>query len=218
MNVISPYSFINDCLNDLRQQKAHLTRTEYRYAKQTIQAIQILIMEKDVIASLLDETERNLKITQMTKLIAEPGLVPGKSKDEIEQSIMARVELLRIAYLSDKEKNETFLLYKIGFIGPPCFNGRVITLQHYLFQRQGIKTDLFYEFSTEIDGSAVELEEIMYQYLECHPSDSSSLPTLEQLKKFTKERSELFSGLSFDINQTDIQAIYKRACDFYTGI
>lgn len=218
MNVTKKDTFINNCLNDLRLQEANLTRTEYRYAEQTILAIQILMTKKDEIASFLDETDRNLKITQMTQLIAEPGLVPGTSQEEIEQSIIARVELLRTAYLKDKEKNETFLLYRMGFVGPPCFNGRLITLQHYVYQRHGIKTDLFYEFRTDIDSAAIQLEEIMYQYLDSHPTDSSSSPTLEQLQTFAEEQPKVFSDLSFSMNSTNIQAIYKRASNFYTGV
>lgn len=218
MNTITTTCFFDDCLDDLRLQKEHLTRTEYRYAKQTILAIRILLQEKAVLANLLDETERNLKITQLTRLTAEPGLVPGKCRDEIEQSIMARVELLRTAYLADKEKNETFLLFRMGFIGPPCFNGRVITLQHYVYERLGIKTDLFYEFRTDIDSAAIALEETMYHYLDCHPSDSATPPSLEQLQAFAKEQPELFSGLSFTLDQPNIRTIYKRAHDFYTGI
>jgi len=210
-----PSQIIEECLSDLDSKKECLTATEYRYAYDTIKGIGLLLKEKKLICSLHDETERNAKITKMTRLMAEPGLVPGENEKEVEKSIMARVDLVKTAYLFDKEKAETILLYKEGFLGPPCFNGRVITLQHYVLQRQGIKTDLFYEFSTEIDSSAIQLEEIMYSCVEFLELEKSTPPSLEQLQNYATEKPSIFQEASIDINSKNIKATYSRACEFF---
>lgn len=211
---ITSSNIIDACLQDLNSHIKLLTTTEFRYAKDTIKGIALLLKEKEEICALLDETERNSKITKMTKLMAEPGLVPGKSKEEIEISILARVDLLKTAFLFDKKKNETIFLYKEGFMGPPCFNGRVITLQHYVLQRQGIKTDLFYEFKTPVDGLATQLEEIMYT---CSESLGlkGTIPSLEQVKHFATIEPEIFKKACINVNSKNIKTIYSRACEFY---
>lgn len=217
INDIEIPSFIHLCLTDLEQRSKELTSTETRYAKQTIAALGILYSEKKDLCQLTNETERNLKITELTKLIAEPGLIPGNTPEEIENAILCRINLLRCAFLYDSAREETVLLYKQGFIGPPCFNGRVITLQHYVLKRQGIKTDFFYEFSTPFDDQAVQLEEIMYSCNQYFALKDDNPPSLAQLKEFAKLNPKVFSKGSLNMDSDNILDIYRRACEFFVG-
>lgn len=207
--------FFHDCLVDLNANRSNLTNSQYKWALETIRGLQLLSDNIDYISEFLDETERNTAITKLTNLLAEPGLIPGNDSQTIRQSILARVDVIRKAYLFDLKKNETFLLYQEGFIGPPCFNGRVITLQHYVYARQGIKTDLFWEFSTDVDKEAIELEDIMYDCTSTEADQNESVPTLSDIAIFLNAHPEVKHSLSFTIDHPQIQAIYDRACQFF---
>lgn len=216
--------FFHDCLVDLNANRSNLTNSQYKWALETIRGLQLLSDNMDHISEILDETERNTAITKLTNLLAEPGLIPGNDSQTIRQSILARVDVIRKAYLFDLnknetfllyQKNETFLLYQEGFIGPPCFNGRVITLQHYVYARQGIKTDLFWEFSTDVDKEAIELEDIMYGCASTEADQNEGVPTLRDIAIFLDAHPEVKNSLSFTIDHPQIQAIYDRACQFF---
>lgn len=227
-------SFFTDCFIDLESQKENLSNTEYQWAKTTIKAVEILSIKKDEFSTLLNEGERNEGIHQQTGLIVEIGFIPGKNENELKSSIECRVNLLRMAYLFDKKEKETFLFFRLAFMGPPCFNGRMITLQHYVSKRQPdamilknletahsilleqkISSDLYYKYQTSVDQQAVALESYMYEFAKTDDFLSNSPPDLEDLIAFSKKAPEvaILYDLNFDSEQ--INFIYERACEFY---
>ncbi len=206
--------FFRDCYSDLESQRANLTATQYTWAETTIQALEILFKEKVEIASILDEKTRNEKITEKTGLIAEPGLLEGTTVNEVKKAIDRRVKECKKAYYFDKEQKETFLFFREAFLGPPCFNGRVITLQHYILERQNIQVEGLYEYKSDCDEAAAHIEECLHEYMETSGSSKKDLPSLEKITQFivdSSDRSErYYEHLSLES--------YRRACQFYRGV
>jgi hypothetical protein len=225
-------SIFRECLDDLKSKKLQLTATEYKWAKATIVAIQILQTKKIIFSSLNEEVYRNREISLRTGLLAEDGLIPGKNQSDLEKSIELRIELLKAAYVYDREKHETLLFFKKAFLGPPCFNGRIITLQEYVEKRQGskaeiilrcvahhlyclqhgLKSDLYVQVKSDLDEQAARLEAFMYM---CTEKEQKGIPSLEAVKKFAQNNLDLAieSGVCFE--NKNLQAVYYRACEFF---
>jgi len=97
-------------------------------------------------------------------------------------------------------------LWKEGFKGPPCFNGRIITLQNFILKRQGIESELFFRARMEMDDLAVRVEEMMYHCAQENELDG--IPSLEQVKEFVRKRGG-------EIRVEDVEKVYKRAVAFF---
>lgn len=209
---IQPQTFFDDCLIDLESQRKDLTPTEYTSAKNTINGIKIIYEEKESLSSTEDENERNQKITDLTKLITDKGLISGSTPEEIEASLFTVVNELMSAYLFDKDKNETFLFFRMAFMSPPCFNSRIKTLQDYVLARQKIKLPLYFETSCSYDKFAIQLEELMYKYDEDKKKKSTLPPSLEKLLLFIKQNP---NHSKIMLPKNNLEKIYERACEFY---
>lgn len=202
---------LQSCKNDVEAYRASLTPTEYLYAKQVIYGLEKIIKQRAHIATLTQESKRNQYITDLTGLIAEPGLLPGKTSEEIEESIDIRINSLISSYHADKEKGDTLFFFKNGFIGPPCFNGRLDTLEHYAYEKHGFKTKLFFEYHLDWDQDAVALEDLMH-----HVSTSyDEPPTQKELSQYSK--TPIGDQIKAILLRDPSGKIYKRACEFFTG-
>ncbi len=210
-------NILNECNYELNsfQKKQLITFTQYSYAIQVIEGLVKIYHQKDYISKILCENQRNAYITKLTNLIAETGLLPGETFECILNSIDIRINVFIQTYLLDKKNHDTLSFFKQAFIGPPCFNGRLITLEHYLFSKYGIKNPLFYEYSTEWDQEAVQLEEFMHSYFADRNEDSICPPTLEKLTEYSKEKMN--ADLQRLLQSDSLNSIYQRACQFYTG-
>lgn len=207
--------FFSNCLRDLKEKKSSLTSTEYRYTKEVVIALHILFNDQTSLIKISSEKERNFRITKITNLIAEPGLIPGKSEEEIQNSIATRLMQFKEAYLSDRSRNETLIFFKSAFIGPPCFNGRLITMQHYMHERQGYKPEMFYEYQTKYDDQASQWEEMMYKCIECLALSEEIPPSFEQLKTFSLGKPVEFKKFNINLENENARYIYNRACQFF---
>lgn len=210
MEPLEKIKILDHALLDLKNLKGTLTATEYRYAKETIAALKVIQALQDNLILIPDEDNRNNFITEKAKLIAEPGLVPGRTDSEIASSIATRINDFIFIYESEKKSNRLSLFFQFGFTGPPCFNGRVNTLAEYMAQATGIKSDLFFNYRTSFDKEANQIEDVIYDWMEENKSDK--LPTKNELKQFliSKEQNDLLSLLA----SSNGSCIYKRAIEF----
>lgn len=211
-------SVISECHYELEKlNQCHtVTQTQYIYAKQVLLGLEQIYIHRDTISGILNEDKRNGYITQLTHLIAETGLIPGNSSSEILQAMDIRITGLVETYLLDKKNNDLLSFFREGFVGPPCFNGRLITLEHYAFSKYHIKNPLFYDFHTPWDKEAVEIEEIMHAYVEHEGREVSIPPSLEALRSYSLE-NHLNANLQSILHSDHLNLIYKRACQFFTG-
>src|ERR1700733_10776054 len=76
------------CFRDtLTTAQSLLTWTAYDRSLATVKALEILENNKQDFAAIRNERDRNNKITELTKLTAEPGLIPGELPEEIAKNI-----------------------------------------------------------------------------------------------------------------------------------
>lgn len=205
----------SEILQDLGSYKKKLTTTAYRYAKETIIALQILQSHTLELCKIKNEDMRNQKITDLTGLIAEPGLVKGSQEDEIANNLALLIQILFSAFEIDKKNNDTLSLYKDGFMGPPCFNGRMITLTEYVQVKQKFMDPLLLSDKKSYDQLAYEYSELMYRCRE-----DSSLPNLQEFIIYLsnpniqnyRRHQEIIHG----VNPT-FEEIYKRACELFVS-
>jgi len=194
--------------DDLIAKQEHLTSTQFRYALEVVLAIGLLNSNRESIINVSDESERNNKITNLTGLIAEPGLVSGLTSDEVLESLEQRIDLLKTSYLVDKENDDTISLWRDGFIGPPCFNGRMITLQEYrsqkqlLIDRSSIDNLVTVSDQTDYDEKALEMVELMYEF------NYDELPEKSEFKKFIESSDKEGFLIEYD-------KLYRRAVELY---
>ncbi|MCB1118908.1 MAG: hypothetical protein KDK65_03015 [Chlamydiia bacterium] len=179
--------FYQECLSDLEQQA--LTPTQKKFALETIVALAWIEREIDTIMTKPTDSARNRYITDQTELIAEEGFSLNRNM------LLARVDTFKNGYLAAKQANTTGDLFQKGFVGPPCFNGRLQTLEGYLLG--GI--DLFND-ATDYDQEANQLLEEMYGI------SDDNIPCFNELnQKLPPEWT----------SRTDLEKIYKRACEFW---
>lgn len=193
-----------ECKNALNQCSHTLTSTQYHYAIEVIGGLAWLENNSQIICSIANENERNNYITKATSLVAETGLIQGNSKDEIKQSILNRTEEYREAYLFDRARQKLNDFFAKAFVGPPCFNGRLITLKEYIENEQ--KRISIYPFTRHMDydKEAAELENIIYGWME--KNDTQEIPTLTVLKQSM--------GLHPLVQHIELPVIYSRAKEF----
>lgn len=210
MEPIERMQVISVSLEELDNLKDQLSLTEYRYAKETITALKILLEIEPELVSISNEDLRNNFITSKTQLIAEPGLLPGSNKQLIISSLDTRIKDFVFIYSNEREKGRLPLFFKFAFMGPPCFNGRINTMNEYMEQATGVSSDLYFNYTTSFDREANAIENVIYDWME--ESKTTKLPSLEDLKDYLKtiEDEPLFKMLS----QPNGSIIFKRACEF----
>ncbi len=192
-------SFYADCLKELAACRSKLNFSQFRYALEVIAGMAWLERNAESLARELNESARNRLITEKTSLMAEPGLIPGNTEEGIKKIVAVRIEMFKQAFSFDKERDALPAFFAYAFVGPPCFNGRLITLQEYILKEQkGIATYDF-ECHFEYDKEACDLEEILYE-LKDH--------SLEKVKEYLKETQNLLG------EHPHLTSIYKRACEF----
>jgi hypothetical protein len=209
--------FFKECYNDLDSKKKMLTSIEYKWAFNTIRAIEILQSEKDLFSSIAEERERNNEITFHTKLVAKPGLIPGTNKNELELSIDKKVKKLESTYLFDKLHGETYTFFRDGFLGPSSFNDRMNTLKNYQLRMHKIRTQHLDENFFHIDPSALKLEEFMYITNDILGLSSKTPPPFDTLMAFIKSHAELAKQYGIDQSLKNMIVVYKRACNLFLG-
>src|SRR4051794_33988732 len=101
------------------------------YVEGTIEGLEKLFENRESIASVGNENLRNKTIMNFTKLLAEPGFCMGKTDNERMANIIEKIDLLRTSFEYAESHNDLDDYFKNGFIGDPCFNGRMITLTEY---------------------------------------------------------------------------------------
>lgn len=205
--------FYTSCLKDLSIQQSKLTRTECSYAMGTILAIAILEKNATELSRLVNEYQRNLKITELTGIGAEPELTSGKNPDEIYSSIMFRVNEVKETYIADAKKNDTWSFFQLGFLGPPCFNGRINTLEEYIAEKHQEKPRSIVSDKTPYDKEALEFCELMYEYNDSHTPKIDDLPEQDSFFIYLKSMDE-YASLS---KETYIK-IYQRASQLYVKV
>lgn len=210
MEPLEKMQIIKVTLEELDKFKDQLSLTEYRYAKETIVALKILLEIEPELVSISNEDLRNNLITSKTNLIAEPGLIPGSCRQQIISSLDTRIKDFVFIYSNEKEKDRLPLFFKYAFMGPPCFNGRINTMNEYIRQATGVYSDLYFNYTTSFDREANLIENVIYDWME--QNKTTKLPSLEDLKIYltTVEDKSLFKMLS----KPNGSIILKRACEF----
>ncbi len=201
-----------EILTDLQLQSGRLSACQIRYSLETILALAAIEVRAEEICSIFDENRRNAKIQSITGLIAEPGLVPGNTQELILQNLTSLVNDLFFAYTFDREHEDTFSLYSLGFIGPPCFNGRIITLREYIASKQLLIDPTSLSDKTEYDLLACSYMELLY---EVYREGSNEIPTLEALVSYLKTRSNYDIEHRHLVESSDFPKVYKRACELF---
>lgn len=209
--------FFKECFSDLDSQKKMLTSIEYKWASNTIRAIEILQSEKDLISSILDETERNKEITFKTKLVAKPGLIPGINKNELELSIDKKMQKLKSTYLFDKLHGETYIFFRDAFLGPSSFNERMNSLKNHQLRMHKNRNQNLDENFFNVDPSALKLEEFMYITNEILGLPGKTPPHFETLMSFIQSHAELAKQYGIDPSLKNIHVVYKKACNLFLG-
>lgn len=204
-------SSLQDALRSLQEYAPSLSKTEFLYAKETILALHAIETHKAAIIAIPNENERNTFITTITGIIAEEGLFPGQSPEEIVSSIDTRIQAFIKTFFHQKECNLLNNFFKYSFVGPPCLNGRIITSEWYGFSQHGEKHPLFFYHHTDADADAVVIEELMYIV----PSDDSSAPRLEQLQEYINTHSGAYPEAAKILVSNRVEAVYARACTFF---
>lgn len=203
-------------LEQIYNTKKSITKTEFDYAKEVIIALDLLEQKKEMVSEILDETLRNIKVTEITKLVAEPFLIPGENSQDIKHAIEVRVNEFIRAYRFDKEKDLLDRFFSKAFVGPACFNGRITTMQQYALDHHQFEGEFFFPFITPYDNEAYALCTIMDEY--CVHFKSKKAPTIEELKKFAdvKDISEDVSKtLKEWLKSSNAHKIYLRAFEFF---
>jgi hypothetical protein len=203
-NIASYPAFYRACYQDLNQCRRALTYTLYRYALEVLLGLAWMEKNSDVLAKISKENDRNRKITEELSLVAEPGLLPGNTEDEIKRAVAWRVDEFKQAYLYDKKRENQAAFFGQGFLGPPCFNGRLITLKEYIERYQLGSSTYAYQQKEDYDAEACQLEEILYHFMDENEQDT--LPTSDQISIYLNGE-----GLSA---HPHFVAIYNRAAEF----
>ncbi|MBA2726714.1 MAG: hypothetical protein H0U49_00875 [Parachlamydiaceae bacterium] len=200
-----------DFIKDLDSYKSKLSPNEYRYAQVTILALSIL--EKEVDDFLIhDEVERHEKITQRVYLRAELAFSTGSTSQEIKSSILHRIEAVKNVYLKAKEKENLLGFFKDAFVGPPCFNGRLLSVQEFESTQLNFQ-DFTWGNNKLLDEEAVQLEELIYHFQELH--QTRELPSFDDFVKFLQNQHKKKWGdrLSTD----EFPKVFERACLIFVG-
>lgn len=207
--------FFKECYKDLESKKKILTSFEYKWAFTTIGAVEILQSAKDLLSSILDETERNSEITTKTKIQAKPGLIPGTNKNEIELSIDKKVKKLESTYLFDKLNGDTYTFFRDAFIGQPSFNDRMASLRNYQLRMHQLRLEHMDENLFHFDPLALRLEEFMYVINEILAFSPKNPPSFETLLSFIQTNPDLAKQYGFDQSIKNMHVVYKRASKLY---
>jgi hypothetical protein len=156
-------SFYTDFFADLARLQSSLSNTECSYAMSTVLALAIFEKDADIFSSIQDEFQRNLAISKATSLAAEPSLTQGQTPDQIKESILGRVQAVKDAYLfNEGDDTGKLAFFMKAFIGPPCFNGRLITANQHAALQKGVVIP--WSDATQWDSEACVLENLIYDY------------------------------------------------------
>jgi hypothetical protein len=199
-------------------QNESITKTAYDYAKEVIIALDLLEQKKETFSAIIDENLRNIKVTEVTKLVAEPFLIPGENPEEIKHAIEVRINEFIRAYRFDKKENLLNQFFAKAFIGPPCFNGRITTMQQYAKDNQAFEGELFFPFVTDYDLEANALSNIMYEC--CDHFKLKKAPSIKELEEFSQLdciSAETSRTLNEWLNSSNANKIYVKAFEFYVN-
>lgn len=207
LDSITTYSCIySACLNDLHACEDKLNFTQTRFALEVILGMAWLEKNAQEVAKIEDEQKRNTFITEKISLVAEPGVIPGNSRDDVLNSLAARIDEFKQAYLFDKERGCEAAFFAYAFVGPPCLNGRLITLQEYIVGQQQRGSTYAFERKWDCDQEACELENVIYAYQKS--KNTSNLPKIEDL------RSYLIAAGDPLVKHPKFSEIFRRAMEF----
>ncbi|MFI5342876.1 MAG: hypothetical protein ACHQUC_01510 [Chlamydiales bacterium] len=212
-------------IQQLATHASELTATEISYALNCILGVAVIEQHRDALITISDETIRSRRINELTGLIIEPGLVIGDNPSDINECIAFRVNELVSTYLFDVDKNDTLSFFRDAFKGPPCLNGRFITLEVYRCNKQlFISIEEFVKETQQkfpswtlpytdknIDPDAVVLEELIYEYMDGR--DSRMPSEQEFIQHF--HNNEIISNLYKD--EARFKLIYQRAIAICSG-
>lgn len=230
LSVFDTYpTFYFKCLEDLALQQKKLTRIECVYAMGAIIAIAIMENHSTEIATISNEKIRNLKITELTGLAAEKDLTSGDSKEEVLKSLLLIINGLKEIYLSHCHLDNSWAFFQNAFVGPPCLNGRIITMINYskLMRQTSIsgnsesvsllEQSSVFDLPTEYDGIACIFESLMYNYENAKflPDENDKPPPLEDFILFLKKHDDYELKLKIHVEGGNFDKIYKRACLFF---
>lgn len=211
LNSIEAYSpFYSSCLQELQQCKDKLDFTQTRFALEVILGMAWLEQNAETVAQIIDEQQRNEFVTKKICLVAEPGLFPGNSQEAVLESLARRIDEFKQAYLFDQERGCTPAFFAYAFVGPPCFNGRLITLQEYIIREQHRISTYAFDRKLDYDQEACKLENIIYEFQ--NAKERMNLPDIQELqcyllKSENKDRIALAQNPQF-------AEIFRRAMEF----
>jgi len=126
------FSFKNEIEQDVDKTPSH------PYAKDTIKGIFLIYENREKIAQIEKESERNTYITKLTKLVAEPGFCSGTSKKARIGNLEEKIALLKTTYEEAKANHELEAYFTTAFKSDPCFNGRISSLLNYAREKSHI--------------------------------------------------------------------------------
>lgn len=140
-NLDSYPSSYQNYFEDLQKYQYRITPTEFSYALVTILAIAVLEREVDVFSKISNDVDRENTMTQRLYLPVERAFTKGTTPLEVRDSILKRVKDVQRIYKKAKEQNSLLGFFRDAFVGPPCFNGRLITMLEY--ESLQLDSDLF---------------------------------------------------------------------------
>lgn len=161
----------------------------------------------DVVSCEVNENKRNLLITKATCLQAETGLILGKTQESVRNCLFQRLEEFKQAFWFDQKREKIETFFANAFVGPPCFNGRLITLQEYIVTQQNRISTYAFDRNLDIDKEACQLENIIYNYQTL--SGNENIPDFAELQTYLLSQNLVELAHHIRLNE-----IYRRACEF----
>ena len=163
------------------------------------------------IATIHSETTRNRKITELTGLFAETGLFPGIEEAHILTALTSRISEVYTAYQMAKNQDQTLLYFQEAFIGPPCFNGRFITLETFMQNILCKQPNFVFAHHLAIDDRAIPLEEILHQCKADQKLTNESVPSIIAVTEYIHRNPGLMKEWEIYLNTPDFDFLDRIA-------
>ena len=199
-------------IEDLKKYRSRITPTELSYALVTILAVAVLEKEVDSFINIENDVEREEKMTERVYLRVERAFTKGNSPEEIKRSILQRVDDVKRIYLRAKEQDSLFGFFHDAFVGPPCFNGRLITMLEYEKKQLDLQEDC--GGKTDLDYEAIQLEEILYEFPSAEAGKLPNFPEFVQHLMSVAEHRDKWKG---QVEKERFMKIFDRACNIFVG-
>jgi len=207
-NLSSYPLFYQEFVKDLESYRSRISYTEYNYALGTILALAILEKNVDEFMYVTEERDRNFKMTEKVILAVEAAFSKGETPEEIKNSILGRIENVKRVYFRAKELDSLYGFFRDAFVGAPCFNGRLISVEGYERTQLDLQ-EYFWGRDDTLDPEAVQLEEIIYEYQLKY--ETEKIPDIHEFIAYLTSQPVHIANWDAEIGSEHFQKIYARA-------